>query len=452
MVKRLSVLIPVYNEAATLPTLLQRVLEANTAGVEKEVIVVDDGSTDRTATLLAAAAQESPNLRVLTHPRNLGKGAAIRTALEVATGEAVLVQDGDLEYDPADYFHLLAPMLQEQAPVVYGSRFAETSRGSRSGYRFFYWGNRFLTWCANLLYGAELTDLQTCYKLIDAELLRELAITSDGFSLDPEITAKLLRRRIRIREVPISYRARTRREGKKVRIRDGLSALGTLFRYRWGAPCGSVPDFKVTDVLAALLVGVAVAWLVHTLTLTVGLSLAMPVAVVYILLPAGAVLGLLLSSSLGRRIPLTHELTKFGLVGLLNTAIDLGMLNLLMQATGVFSGSLFAFFKGMTFAVAVTNSYFWNRYWTFGAQGSRWATLGPRSYVRFVLVALGGLTVNVTTASLLVNVVGPPSGWPPAAWANVAAVAALTVGATWDFLGYKFVVFRQPPDRGDGQI
>ena len=230
---RLSILIPAFNEERTLATLLNRVLAADTAGVEKELIVVDAASSDNTPAVLTAMRRLQPQLKVLTSKRNLGKGAAIRRALAEATGDWVLLQDADLEYDPADYLGLLAPALRGEAAVVYGSRFLYRTKGDRLGYRLFYWGNRFLTWCTNWLYGTTLTDMCTCYKLLPADLMRQLSLTSDGFEVDAEVTAKLLRRRIPIREVPISYAPRTRSEGKKVNALDGLVALWTLLRFRW---------------------------------------------------------------------------------------------------------------------------------------------------------------------------------------------------------------------------
>ena len=208
-------------------------LAADTGGVEKELIVVDDASSDNTPAVLIAMKRLQPQLKVLTSKRNLGKGNAIRRALAEATGDWVLVQDADLEYDPADYLGLLAPALRGEVAVVYGSRFLYRTKGARSGHRLFYWGNRFLTWCANWLYGATLSDMYTCYKLVPADLLRQMNLTSDGFEIEAEVTAKLLRRRIPIREVPISYAARTRSEGKKVNFLDGLVALWTLLRFRW---------------------------------------------------------------------------------------------------------------------------------------------------------------------------------------------------------------------------
>ena len=230
---RLSILIPAFNEERTLATLLNRVLAADTAGVEKELIVVDNASSDNTPAVLTAMRRLQPQLKVLTSKRNLGKGNAIRRALAEATGDWVLVQDADLEYDPADYLGLLAPALCGEATVVYGSRFLYWTKGARSGYRLFCWGNRFLTWCANRLYGATLSDMYTCYKLVPADLMRQMNLTSDGFEIEAEVTAKLLRRRIPIREVPISYAARTRSEGKKINFLDGLVALWTLLRFRW---------------------------------------------------------------------------------------------------------------------------------------------------------------------------------------------------------------------------
>jgi glycosyltransferase involved in cell wall biosynthesis len=221
----LSVLVPVLNEAAT----LERVLDAIEARPEvSEIVVVDDGSTDRTPQILAARTFRVP-ARVIRHPARRGKGAAIRTALENATGELALVQDADLEYDPADYPTLLAPFARPDVTVVYGAR----TFGGHSAYSFwFVVGNRVLTLWTNLLFNTWITDMETCYKVMPLRLWRELGIRQSGFGIEPEVTAKLLRRGHRIFEVPVSYRARTREQGKKLLWRDGVKAAWIVARHR----------------------------------------------------------------------------------------------------------------------------------------------------------------------------------------------------------------------------
>ncbi|MHB8340087.1 MAG: glycosyltransferase family 2 protein [Mycobacteriales bacterium] len=223
---KLSILMPVFNEAATLPQLLDRVL-AVAYPCPVEVVVTDDGSSDSTADVLAAVTD--PRVQVASHPVNRGKGAAIRTASERATGDYLVVCDADLEYSPEEIPLLLAPVLRGDARVVYGTR----SFGSHNAYSFWYvLGNRAVTLAANVLFNAYISDLETCFKLMPLTLYRTLDVRSDGFGMEAEVTAKLLARGIRPYEVPISYKARTRDEGKKLTWRDGVEALWILARVR----------------------------------------------------------------------------------------------------------------------------------------------------------------------------------------------------------------------------
>ncbi|MBE7451880.1 MAG: glycosyltransferase family 2 protein [Kofleriaceae bacterium] len=228
----LSILIPAYQEEATIAEILRRVAAVDTEalGFPKQVVVCDDGSTDRTAALAADAAAADPRVIVVRHDTNRGKGAAIRTALAAATGDYVLVQDADLEYEVDDYPALLAEV-GRGARVVYGSRFLAAARptGMRTANLV---ANRMLTVTANLLYGLAITDEATCFKLFETALLRELGLTCTGFEFCPEVTAKLGRRKIPIVEVPISYRARAIEEGKKVRWTDGVEAMWVLVKHR----------------------------------------------------------------------------------------------------------------------------------------------------------------------------------------------------------------------------
>ena len=224
---RLSVIIPVFNERATIHELLRRVAAVD---LDKEIVVVDDGSTDGTREALTRLHDGGPT--VVLHDANQGKGAAIRTGLQHVTGDSVLVQDADLEYDPADYHRLLRALEERGADAVYGSRFAGGRPEMALPHRI---GNRLLTGITNALFGSALTDMETCYKLIRRRVLADIDITSNGFSVEPEITAKLLRRGIVIHEVPIRYVGRSFAEGKKISWRDFLSAVWTLVRLRVNA-------------------------------------------------------------------------------------------------------------------------------------------------------------------------------------------------------------------------
>jgi dolichol-phosphate mannosyltransferase len=231
---KLSIIIPVYNESATITQVVERVLEVSLdgtlGGVEKEIVIVNDGSTDETGQVLDALAARWPNqLKIVHHERNRGKGAAIRTALDHATGDLVITQDADLEYDPQDYPALLAPFKDPAAQVVYGSR--NLHANPRSTWSF-YWGGRLLSGIANFLYGSHITDEATGYKVFRTDLLRDLDLQSTRFEFCPEATAKILRRGIEIHETPISYQPRSFVEGKKINWRDGLEAIWTLLKYR----------------------------------------------------------------------------------------------------------------------------------------------------------------------------------------------------------------------------
>ena len=223
----LSVIVPVYNERPTVAEVIRRI-RAVDLPVGVEVIVVDDGSTDGTDKILAAVGDST--VRVITHPRNRGKGAAVRTGMEVIRGDLVIIQDADLEYDPDDWLRLLDPILRGKGLVVYGSRFT----GERKNMLPMHWiGNRVLSLITNVLYSSTLSDMETGYKLFDRRVLEGLTIESDRFDFEPEITAKVIRRGHRIYEVPISYAGREFAEGKKITWRDGFGAVKALITYRF---------------------------------------------------------------------------------------------------------------------------------------------------------------------------------------------------------------------------
>jgi glycosyltransferase involved in cell wall biosynthesis len=226
----LSVIIPAYNEGRTIGETVERVRQAPVE-MARELIVVDDASTDDTAAVLRKlAAEHSGQVRVISHPINRGKGAAIRTGVEHARGDIILIQDADLEYDPRDYPVLLEPLLDNQADVVFGNRFHGGPH--RVLYFWHYAANRFLTLLTNVLTGLNLSDMEVGYKVFRSDVLRRIELKSDRFGFEPEITVKVAKLGCRIYEVPIRYHGRTYAEGKKITWRDGLAALGHILRYR----------------------------------------------------------------------------------------------------------------------------------------------------------------------------------------------------------------------------
>ncbi|MCB0720820.1 MAG: glycosyltransferase family 2 protein [Ignavibacteriae bacterium] len=223
----LSVIIPIYNEEKYLKEIVTRVTNTNLA---YEIICVNDGSTDLSQVILKDLSKDSDlPIKILEHKTNRGKGAAIITGLNEATGDLVLIQDADLEYDPKDYGNLVKPFIDENVRVVYGSR--NLVKNPKSSLAFYY-GGRLLSILTNIIYGSKITDESTCYKVFKTELLRDLNLENEGFDFCPEVTAKILKQKIKIHEVPISYSPRSRNEGKKIRWYDGIIAIWTLLKYR----------------------------------------------------------------------------------------------------------------------------------------------------------------------------------------------------------------------------
>lgn len=226
---RLSCIIPVYNEKGTILKVVEKVLSTR---VVDEVIIVDDASTDGTTSLLKDCDFDG-RVRAVFHVRNSGKGAAVRTGFANATGDMLVVQDADMEYNPEDFKQLMKPIIEGRADIVYGSRMAKGERFKSGIFMLLKLGNSFITWFANMVYGSRLTDLETCYKMFKRSLLDGMTLRSNGFDIEPELTAKFLKRKIKIDEVPISYHGRSYREGKKIFWWHGFEAIWTLIRYRF---------------------------------------------------------------------------------------------------------------------------------------------------------------------------------------------------------------------------
>ena len=227
--ERLSIIVPVFNEARTVRAVIDRLLTIDLP-VPREILIVDDGSTDGTGDVLAAAAGEGLAVTVIRMPQNGGKGSAIRAGLARASGTIVAIQDADLELDPAQLAALVTPIVSGQASVVYGSRFLD---GASRAPRMTIAGNRMLTAATNVLYGSAITDMETCYKIMRADIARSLNLTASRFDIEPQITARLLRGGHRIHELPVRFAPRSRAEGKKIKWRDGVSALQVLLRERF---------------------------------------------------------------------------------------------------------------------------------------------------------------------------------------------------------------------------
>ncbi len=237
---KLSILVPAYNEAATIKTLLEKVkaVPLDTQGVQKEILVIDDGSKDGTRDIV----EDISGVKLIKHRRNKGKGGAVKTGIRAATGDIIIIQDADLEYDPREYYRCIRPIIDGKTKVVYGSRFLALRQKRRNilfikkhkkSYLMAYLGGRLISWATNMLFGGNLTDEPTCYKCFDAKTIKRIHIKGNKFDWEPEVTAKLLKQGHTILEVPISYYPRTFEQGKKINWKDGVQAVWTLLKYRF---------------------------------------------------------------------------------------------------------------------------------------------------------------------------------------------------------------------------
>lgn len=228
---KLSVIIPVYNEERTISDVINEVKKVKIKGIAKEMIVVDDSSTDNTKSILKKIKDKS--IKIFYHKKNMGKGAAIKTGLKNSTGDIILIQDADLEYNPDEYEKLLKPIIEDKAKVVYGSRLDSIRKNIKSMYKLHYIGNLFLTLITNLLYGAKITDMETGYKVFRREVIKDINLKANRFDFEPEITVKILKKGYKIYELPIGFNARKFHEGKKITWVDGVKAVYCLIKYRF---------------------------------------------------------------------------------------------------------------------------------------------------------------------------------------------------------------------------
>ena len=231
MTTKLSIIVPAYNEEKTISKVIRRVKDAKLGNIKKEIIVVDDFSTDGTKKVLLKL--KNKGMKIFFHEKNQGKGTAIRTALKHATGDIMLIQDADLEYDPKEYKKLLKPIIEHNSEVVYGSRLVSIRKNLKKMYKLHYFGNLFLTAITGILYGAKITDMETGYKVFKKEVIQNMNLKAKRFDFEPEITAKILKKGYKITEVPIDFMGRKFSEGKKITWKDGIKALFYLIMYRF---------------------------------------------------------------------------------------------------------------------------------------------------------------------------------------------------------------------------
>ena len=231
--KKLSIIIPCYNEERTVELLIDKVINAKTPLQEKELVLIDDCSNDKTLAILTEIQKKAvhPNIsfKLLRHEKNMGKGAAIRTGIKHCSGDIVIIQDADLEYDPSEFYDLIIPIINNKADVVYGSRFPQPL--TLKNFSLHVFGNKVLTFLSNIFSGLRITDMETCYKVFRTEVIKDIDLKSNRFGFEPEVTAKIAKKGSRIIEIPVSYKSRSYAEGKKIGIKDAIDATWCIIRY-----------------------------------------------------------------------------------------------------------------------------------------------------------------------------------------------------------------------------
>lgn len=229
--KKLSIIIPVYNEEKTLKKIVKNVQNVNLNGIKKEIIIINDCSQDNSHKIISSLVKKYKNIKYFINQKNSGKGFSIRKGLNEFSGNIVVIQDADLEYDPEDFKRLLEPIINDKADVAYGSRML----GHISGFKIksHFYGNKFLSLLTYLIYGKKVTDMETCYKMMKRDVAKSLNLRANKFNIEPEITAQILKKNYRLMEIPIDYNARSFSEGKKIKWKDGFSAIYTLLKYRF---------------------------------------------------------------------------------------------------------------------------------------------------------------------------------------------------------------------------
>ena len=230
-IKKLSIVIPVYNEEKTLEKIIDKVQKVNLGKIKKELIMVDDFSMDGSAKVIEKIKKKYRNVKSFRHKENMGKGAALRTGFKHISGDVVVVQDSDLEYNPEEFKRMIKLILEDKTKVVYGSRLIGKSKGFKV--LSHYYGNKFLSLLTKLLYNADITDMETCYKMMSREVIDSLSLKSDKFDIEPEITSKIIKKGYKIIEIPIEYKGRSFAEGKKINWKDGIKAIWVLFYWRF---------------------------------------------------------------------------------------------------------------------------------------------------------------------------------------------------------------------------
>lgn len=354
---RFSLVVACYNEERTLENCIEKVLEIAKDDLDLEIVIVDDGSTDRTIQVAKSLERRHPEVSVISHERNQGKGAALRTGIQNVTGDFVAIQDADLEYDPMDLRRLLEPLVNGEADAVIGSRFI--SAGTHRVLYFWHsLGNRFLTFVSNMFTDLNLTDMESCYKVFRREVIQQIELCENRFGFEPEVVAKLAQLRVRVYEMGISYRGRTYEEGKKIGARDGIRALYCILRYN--LPTAPVP----IQFLFYLLIGgvsAVINYIVFMLMFASGYGAAYAAPVAYVIAAAvNYLLSVMLLFRHKARWNSFMELVMYVVVVIISGAVDMGCTTALIQAN-VSPGLS----KLTATAIGLVLNFYGRRFWVF---------------------------------------------------------------------------------------